>query len=347
MKTFYSPAHLGHDPRHQFEGGVLAPAVEIPMRVERVKAEIEARKLGPVLAPTHFDDAPIHRVHDTGLVAFLGVAHDEWTARYGEHAPAALPSAWPAQGWRSGRNGDIEAKLGSFTFSADTPILKGTWSAARDAVDVALSAAQTVANGERAAFALTRPPGHHAASDMFGGFCYLNNIAIAAQYFADKGMRVAILDVDYHHGNGTQSIFYKRADVLFVSIHADPAFAYPHFLGFADERGEGAGEGFNLNLPLRHPHTDWTLYEHALARALQTVADFGPDVVLVSLGLDTYVDDPIANFKLAPPDYLRMGEKIAGLKRPTLFVFEGGYAVDALGEITVNVLEGFEQRQTP
>jgi acetoin utilization deacetylase AcuC-like enzyme len=343
MKTFYSPAHLGHDPLAQFEGGVLAPAVEIPIRAERVKAEIEARKIGPVLAPTQFDDAPILRVHDAGLVSFLGVAHAEWRARSGENAPAALPSAWPAHGLRDGREGDIEAKLGSYAFSADTPILRGTWAAAREAVNVALSAAAVIRAGDKSAFALTRPPGHHAAFDVFGGFCYLNNIAIAAQYLADAGMRPAILDVDYHHGNGTQSIFYGRSDVFFCSLHADPHFAYPHFLGFADEQGESDGEGFNLNLPLP-ANTDWALYEQALARGLAAVEAFGPDVLLVSLGLDTYIDDPIASFRLKPADYLRLGEKIAALKRPTLFVFEGGYNIEALGEITANVLEGFADK---
>jgi len=340
MKTFYSPIHLKHDPLAQFEGGMLAPAVEIPVRAVRVMAEVVARKIGPVLAPTPFDDAPILRVHDAGLVEFLGEAHAEWIKRYGAKAPAALPSAWPAHGLRDGRHGDIEARLGSYAFSADTPILAGTWAAAREAVNVALSAAAAIKDGDKSAFALTRPPGHHAATDVFGGFCYLNNIAIAAQWLADAGMRPAVLDVDYHAGNGTQTIFYGRNDVFFCSIHADPHFAYPHFLGFADERGEGAGEGFNLNLPLP-AGTDWATYDPALTRALAAVEAFGPDVLLISLGLDTYMDDPISMFRLKPADYLRMGEKIAALGLPTLFVFEGGYAVDALGEIAVNVLEGF------
>jgi acetoin utilization deacetylase AcuC-like enzyme len=341
MKTFYSPAHLQHDPREQFEGGMLSPAVEVPLRVERVRARIEERKLGPILAPTSFDDGPILRVHDVGLVKFLGEAHALWRARYGENAPAAIPSAWPARGLRDGRQGDIEARLGSYAFGTDTPIMRGTWGAARQAADVALSAAQAIRDGERCAFALTRPPGHHASGDVFGGFCYLNNIAIAAQFLADAGMRPAILDVDYHHGNGTQSIFYGRRDVFFCSIHADPSFAYPHFLGFADERGTGVGEDMNLNLPLP-AGTRWPSYAAALTRALERVRAFGPDVLLVSLGLDTFIDDPISQFQLRPDDYLRLGAAIASLKLPTLFVFEGGYNLDALAEITVNVLEGFE-----
>jgi acetoin utilization deacetylase AcuC-like enzyme len=188
---------------------------------------------------------------------------------------------------------------------------------------------------------LTRPPGHHASRDVFGGYCYLNNVAIAARWLADQGMRVAILDVDYHHGNGTQAIFYDRPEVYFVSIHADPTFAYPHFLGFSDENGVGAGENANLNLPLP-AGTDWVRYAEALTRALGQVASFSPDVLLVSLGLDTYVDDPIAQFDLRTEDYLRMGEKIARARLPTLFVFEGGYNIDALGTVTVNVLEGYK-----
>jgi acetoin utilization deacetylase AcuC-like enzyme len=341
MKTFYSPIHLEHDPQVQFEGGQLQPAVELPVRAERVKAEIGARRIGPIVPPTAFDVAPILRVHDAGLVEFLGEAFDEWIKRYGKNSPAAIPTAWPAHGLRDGRHGDIEARLGSYAFSSDTPIVRGTWPAAREAANVALSAAAAVRAGEKAAFALTRPPGHHASSDVFGGFCYLNNIAIAAQWFADAGMRPAILDVDYHHGNGTQSIFYSRSDVFFCSVHADPSFAYPHFLGFADERGDGAGEGANLNLPLP-AGTDWGRYDEALGHALAAVKAFGPDVVLVSLGLDTYIEDPIASFRLKAADYLRLGARIAELHKPTVFVFEGGYCFEALGEIAVNVLEGFQ-----
>jgi acetoin utilization deacetylase AcuC-like enzyme len=339
MKTFYSLTHLGHTPKSEFEGGRLSPAVEVPARAERVLARIEERNIGPVLPPLEFSDDAILRVHDAGLISLLNEAHGDWLKRYGEGD--AIPSAWPARGLRERRTGDIEARLGTYAFDTATPITKGTWSAARAATNVALSAAQTIARGERSAFALTRPPGHHASGDVFGGYCYLNNAAIAAQWFADQGLRPAILDVDYHHGNGTQTIFYRRDDVLFVSIHADPSFAYPHFLGFADECGEGVGEGFNLNLPLPRG-TAWADYSPALDAAFARLANFSPDVLLVSLGLDTFDDDPISQFKLQAPDYLRMGERIASLGKPALFLFEGGYNLQALAEITVNVLEGFE-----
>lgn len=341
MKTFYSPAHLGHMPAEEFERGRLLPAVEIPERAEAVRSRIEERKLGPILAPSEFGNEPVLRVHDPDLVGFLGEAFAQWQKAYGLRSRSALPSRWPARGLDARRAPDIESRLGTFAFDAGTPIMKGTWDAARSAVNVALSGAQAIRSGERAAFALTRPPGHHAAGDVFGGFCYLNNIAIAAQSFVDAGMRPAILDVDYHHGNGTQTIFYGRRDVLFCSIHADPNYAFPHFLGFADERGAGEGEDMNLNLPMPDG-TDWTAYSAAFATARSRIEAFGPDVLLVSLGLDTFIDDPIARFRIRSEDYFKLGEAVAAFKLPTLFVFEGGYNVEQLGVNTVNVLEGFE-----
>jgi acetoin utilization deacetylase AcuC-like enzyme len=237
----------------------------------------------------------------------------------------------------------VEAALGRFAFDTATPITKGTWAAARAAVNSALSAATVVRNGERAAFALTRPPGHHAGDQFFGGYCYLNNVAIAAQWVSDAQIRPAILDVDYHHGNGTQTIFYDRADVFYASLHADPSFAYPHFWGRREERGEADGEGANLNLPLASG-TEWNSYHEALACARKAILDFAPDVLLVSLGLDTFERDPISDFRLTSSDYLRLGETIASFGKPTLFVFEGGYDLQSLAENTVNVLEGFEQK---
>jgi acetoin utilization deacetylase AcuC-like enzyme len=339
MKTFYSPAHLAHAPAQEFEMGRMGPAVEVPERVERVRAEVEARKLGPILPPTEFPNDAILRVHDAKFVSFLTAAYADWRARYPKSAVDAIPSVWPARGLRISHT-DIESRLGAYAFDTATPITRGTWEATRTGANVVLSAAQNIRDGDRAAFALTRPPGHHASADLFGGYCYLNNVAIAAQWFVDQGLRPAILDVDYHHGNGTQAIFYGRDDVLFVSIHADPSFAYPHFLGFADELGDGAGEGFNLNLPLPRG-TEWPTYSAALSNALARLRDFAPDVLLVSLGLDTFEDDPICRFRIRREDYLRMGETLAKLAMPTLFVFEGGYNLDALPDITANVLEGF------
>lgn len=341
MKTYYSSTHLEHTPLNEFEAGRMIPAVEVPARAELVRAEVERRKLGPLLPPSDFGIAPVARVHDAGMVRFLGEASELWRKRYGDDAPPAIPSAWPARGLRDRFHGDVESRLGTYSFDTATPIVKGTWSAALAAVNTVLSAAHAIKTGERSAFALARPPGHHASNDVFGGYCYLNNVAIAAQWFVDQGLKPAILDIDYHHGNGTQSIFYRRADVLFCSLHGDPTFAYPHFLGFADETGDGGGEGANLNLPMPM-YTQWSTYAQALERALARIKSFGPDVLLVSLGLDTFENDPISRFKLTKQDYLRMGEAVARARLPTLFAFEGGYDLAALAEITVNTLAGFE-----
>ncbi|MBV9330509.1 MAG: histone deacetylase family protein [Alphaproteobacteria bacterium] len=341
MKTIYSPAHLAHCPHEEFEGGRLTPAVEVPERAECVLRRIAERKLGPVIPPAAFDEAAVLQVHDRDFVALLTEAHSAWSAIYGDNAAPAIASAWPARSMKLSRQGDIESRLGSFSFDTATPILRGTWDAARAAVDVALTGAKTVKEEKRSAFALTRPPGHHASSDLFGGYCYLNNAAIAADWLARQSLRIALLDVDYHHGNGSQDIFYRRSDVLFISIHADPSFAYPHFTGFADELGEGDGAGSNLNLPLPR-NTDWNSYREALEVAKNRLWSFAPDVLLISLGLDTFELDPIAGLGLGRADYLRLGEHLADLKIPTLFIFEGGYNLDALGEITVNVLEAFE-----
>jgi acetoin utilization deacetylase AcuC-like enzyme len=232
----------------------------------------------------------------------------------------------------------IIGKLGWYSHDSD-PILEGTWHAATAAVDVALTAADAVRSGAVAAYALCRPPGHHAAADSFAGYCYLNNAAIVAEWLCAAGARVAIVDVDFHHGNGTQQVFYERSDVLFVSLHADPADDYPYFLGFARESGAGAGEGTTRNYPLP-PGTDWDRYAPALDGALGAVRDHGPDVLVVSLGVDTALEDA-DSFRLVGDDYLRMGAALATVGRPTVFVQEGGYCLDVIGRNVVNVLRAF------
>jgi acetoin utilization deacetylase AcuC-like enzyme len=190
---------------------------------------------------------------------------------------------------------------------------------------------------------LTRPPGHHAGADFFGGYCFLNNAALAAQHLRDQGFaRVAVLDIDYHHGNGTQAIFYERPDVFFASIHGDPHTEYPFYLGYADECGAGTGLGANLNLPLPRG-SDFTTWSGALTQALTAVTRFGAEALVVSLGVDTFVGDPISGFTLRSDDYLRVGTQIARANLPTVFVFEGGYAVAEVGVNVANVLQGFVQ----
>ena len=346
MLTFHNEKHGLHHGKLEMFRGELVPCFEVPDRLNHVLRELRARRLGPVETPPPFAVGTITRVHSPRYVEFLEGAWDEWVAL--DHANAqrdAIPSFWPIRTFRSDvLPANFQARLGLFSYDAGTPLTSGTWRAARAGADCALAAAKAVAGGERAAFALTRHPGHHAGADFFGGYCFLNNAAIAAQWLRDAGMeRVAVLDVDYHHGNGTQAIFYDRPDVFFASVHGDPRTEYPFYLGHADEQGEGAGLGANLNLPLPRGAT-FAMWRDAMAQALRGIAAFGAQALVVSLGVDTFAGDPVAGFGLQSPDYLRVGEDLAAAGLPTVFVFEGGYAVAEIGVNAVNVLEGFRQR---
>lgn len=341
MKTIHSPLHAGHAGQLELMAGAILPGFEKPSRAEYVKARIEAVGLGPVLEPDRHDIALAKRVHRDDYIDFLPRAWPLWEAsgRYG----SAMPYTWPTRGLR----GDvppkaIEALLGYYSFDAGASFVAGTWDAIKSSFDSALTAAALVEAGERSAFALCRPPGHHAGSGFMGGYCYINNAAVAAQWFRDKGARrVSILDVDYHHGNGTQEIFYDRADVQVINLHGDPMMEYPYFLGHADERGEGVGEGFNHNYPMPFG-TTFEQWNAALEDGCAALAAFAPDIVVVSLGVDTFEKDPISQFKLRSDDYPRIGARIARLGLPTLFVMEGGYAVEEIGINAVGVLTGFE-----
>ncbi len=379
MKTFHNPEHTRHVGQHEMFRGKLVACHEVPARLDHVLAELQRRPLGPLLTPDLSSptantalDAALARVHSPDYLAFLAGAWAEWVALDPANAHQdALPSVWPLphqHGFRTDRlPRNFAARLGAYSFDSGSPLTAGTWVAARAGAACALAAAQCVlgtgqgtgtdsatssatcsttpsgCHGERAAFALTRPPGHHAGPGFFGGYCFVNNAAVAAQALRDGGVdRVAVLDVDYHHGNGTQTIFYERADVLTVSIHGDPATEYPFFLGHADERGAGAGEGFNLNLPLPRG-TGFATWRAALDTGLRAVADFGAQALVVPLGLDTFAGDPISGFTLQSADYLAVGQALASAGLPTVFTFEGGYAVDDVGVNAVNVLQGFAQ----
>ena len=345
MITFYNHLHALHEGKLEMFRGELVPCFEVPARADHVLKELERRQLGQVQAPLAFEDAALTRVHAPRYLDFLAHAWGEWVALDPANAGRdALPSVWPTRTLRSDvLPANFSARLGLCSSDAGSPLTTGTWTAARAGAHCALSAAQHVAGGARAAFALSRPPGHHAGMDFFGGYCFLNNAALAAQQLRDQGVeRVAVLDIDYHHGNGTQAIFYERADVLFTSVHGDPSTEFPFFLGYADELGAGAGLGFNQNYPLPRG-TDFAVWRVALQAALDRIHQFGAQAVVVSLGLDTFEGDPISGFKLQSDDYLRVGEAIAGAGLPTVFVFEGGYAVNEVGVNAVNVLEGFAQ----
>jgi acetoin utilization deacetylase AcuC-like enzyme len=351
MLIFHNTRHAEHSGRQEMFRGRLVDCHEVPQRLQHVLAELARRPVGTVLSPAADLplDAALRRVHHADYLDFLAQAWDDWVAMDPANAAVdALPSVWPLAA-RHGFRTDVPplnfaARLGQYAFDSGTPLMAGSWSAAREGAACALAAAQAVLGGERAALALTRPPGHHAGPNFMGGYCFINNAAVAAQALRDGGLpRVAVLDVDYHHGNGTQTVFYERSDVFTTSIHGDPRTEYPFFLGHADERGHGAGEDFNLNLPLPRG-TGFERWHAALDQALQAVADFGPQAVVVPLGLDTFEGDPISGFTLRSNDYLQIGRALAGLGLPTVFTFEGGYAVAEVGINTVNVLEGFQSR---
>ena len=341
MKTVYTDRHHLRNAKTELYAGQLVRPFECPERAEIILARIRETGLGEVVGPAAHGLDPVRRIHDGAYLDFLSTAWEEWQAEGFEGE--AIATSWPSRRMpRSVPPRNIDGRLGYYCLASETSISGGTWEAAQAAADVALTGQALVTGGERAAFALCRPPGHHAAQDMFGGYCFLNNAAIAAQAFLDAGAgRVAVLDVDFHHGNGTQAIFYDRADVLFLSLHGDPDDAFPYFLGAADERGAGAGEGFNINYPLPEG-CSFDRWAEALEDACARIAAFAPCALVVSLGVDTFKGDPISFFRLESADFTTYGARLARLGLPTLFVMEGGYAVEEIGINTVNVLAGFE-----
>jgi acetoin utilization deacetylase AcuC-like enzyme len=345
MLIFHNPVHERHSGRFEMFRGRLVPCHETPARLAYVLDELRKRPVGDLREPGDTDLSLVRRVHSPRYVDFIAGAWDEWVSLDPANAEVdVLPAVWPVRGFRHDVLPDnFAARVGLFSFDSGTPLTAGTWQAAKAGAACAIEAARAVSapGGPRVAMALTRPPGHHAGPDFFGGYCFLNNAALAAQALLDAGAkRVAVLDVDYHHGNGTQTIFYGRADVLTISIHGDPSTEYPFFLGHADERGEGAGLGFNLNLPLS-AGTGFERWMQSLDRALLAVRDYGAEALVVPLGVDTFEGDPISRFSLKSEHYLRVGQALAGAGLPPVFTMEGGYAVAEVGVNVVNVLQGF------
>ncbi len=338
MKIIYSDKHAQHDPQTFIVRGVKQRSAEQPERATRLLAA--AQGAGHAIhAPKSYGIAPAASVHTPEYLDFLQIAAREWAKLPGA-APEVVPNMHPARAHASypkalvGRAGWHQADMGC-------PIGPHTWDAALASSEVATTAADLVLGGAREAYALCRPPGHHAFADMAGGFCFLNNSAIAAQHLRGKHQRVAIFDVDVHHGNGTQGIFYDRDDVLTVSIHADPAHYYPYFWGNAHEHGAGKGEGFNLNLPqsLGSGDAPWLA---AGDTALARIREFAPTALVVALGLDASESDPLQGLKVTGAGFHAMAKKIASLGLPTVLVQEGGYLSDDLGHNLVQFLAGFE-----
>jgi acetoin utilization deacetylase AcuC-like enzyme len=337
MLIVSSHAHRAHR-MLELDNGVLIDSAESPDRADLIeRALIDVGH--EFVDPTELDDELVGRVHTPDYIEFLSTAWDRWMQR-DRPATAAMGFTWPTRGMFATRPSDLVGQLGYHSFSADSSIVAGTWTAARSAAAIAMTAADRTLDDNAVTYGLCRPPGHHATADQFGGYCFLNNAAIAAQRLRDRGCaRVAILDVDYHHGNGTQSIFYDRADVVFVSIHADPIEEFPWFVGHADERGNGLGEGANLNLPLACG-SEVTQWFGALELALETIVAAGVDALVVSLGVDTFVDDPLGTFQLSTGDFTTAAGLIATTNLPMVVVQEGGYAVEAIGANVAAFLDG-------
>lgn len=343
MRTFFSESHRLHFPQAELHGGQLVTPFECPARVEYVLRRLGERGMKDIVAPAALDMEPVRRLHDAGFLDFLATSWDAW--KQGGHMGEIIPTGFAARrmpGLRPPNN--IDGKVGYYALAAETSITGGTWEAVQSSCASAQSAQRLVSGGSDSAFALCRPPGHHAMSDMFGGYCFINNAAVVAEMFRmDGAAKVAVLDIDFHHGNGTQDIFYHRDDVFYASLHGHPEDAYPYFSGYSDEIGVGKGEGATANYPMR-PGSAYDLWAQALDDSLKRIKAFGAEALVISLGVDAFKDDPISFFKLESENFIDCGKRIGKLGLPTVFLMEGGYAVEAVGINTVNVLEGFANR---
>ena len=325
-----------HDIHHVRERGY----VEAPVRVASILGELQKCPFFTQAPAKPYPDRWIKAVHDARLVEYI-----ERACKDAPEGKSVYPYVFPVR--NAGRMPkDRSVLAGYWCIDTFTPLNANAYPAAREAVDCALTAAELVLDGAQAAYALVRPPGHHAERKAFGGFCYFNNAAVAAHFLSEYG-RVAVLDVDYHHGNGTQDIFYERADVLTVSIHGDPSFAYPYFTGFRDETGRGPGAGANLNIPLAETIAADD-HRKALRRALARIGEHDPAYLVVALGLDAAKGDPTGTWSYNAEDFAKMGALIASAGLPTVFVQEGGYRVQNLGLNARRFFEGFAaSAQTP
>jgi acetoin utilization deacetylase AcuC-like enzyme len=344
----WSPDVLRHEPRAEIWVGVSTPGTEVPARATVLLDAVTSAGATVVDAQV-YDDAPLHAVHDRALVDHLRAIAEQWSqGPYAELVgqdrvvPYVFPTAGMLDGLPFHEPVATHARAGVYCYDTMTLIGPGTWQAARAAVDVALTAADLVADGATSSYALVRPPGHHATRRAFGGSCYLNNAAVAAQRLRDRdAARVAIVDIDAHHGNGTQAIFYDRADVFYGSVHVDPGAGwFPHFVGFADELGRDAGAGSTHNIPLA-PGTGDEGWLAALDALLARLALFRPDALVVSLGVDAAGVDPESPLEVSTDGFGGAGERLAALGRPTVLVHEGGYELARLGVDTVAVLSAF------
>ena len=338
MRAIFDRRQRAHDPKHFMANGTQLANPEQPRRIEVLKAGAEAAGCR-FEAPGNHGLGPIAALHSAEYLVFLQTIHERWS-RIDGSSDEVIPNIHPDRRTASYPRSAV-GQAGFHQADTSCPIAAGTWEAAYWSAQSAVEGADLIARGEQAAYVLSRPPGHHAFADLAGGFCFLNNSGIAAERLLKAGKRPAILDVDVHHGNGTQGIFYERGDVLTVSLHADPARFYPFFWGHGHERGEGSGRGCNLNLPLLRGTGDDD-YLKSLETAFDHIRAFGADVLIVALGLDAYEKDPLKGLAITTPGFNRIGAAIAGLGLPSLLVQEGGYLSEELGQNLTSFLEGFQ-----
>lgn len=340
MKVFVDQQkQTRHDPSGFLVNGKMQPNPEKPERIERLLCGIEAGG-HEVHAPENHGLSPISAVHTPAYIKFLSTVYARWQ-RIPDAAPEVFPNIHPDRRTASYPLSAV-AQVGYHVADMSCPIGEHTWETSRWSANCAVSAAQAVLSGENVAYALCRPPGHHCFTDLAGGFCYLNNSAIAAQYLRRSHDRVAIIDVDLHHGNGTQGIFYERDDVFTLSIHADPARFYPFFWGHSHEVGDGAGRGYNLNIPLPRGTGDEGFVQ-GLGDGIAHVKAFAPDAVVIALGLDAYEGDPFGGLSVSTSGFAQIAKMLAALDLPTVIVQEGGYLCDQLGENLHSFLSGFDE----
>ncbi len=337
MKAFYASEQKRHDPKAFLSSGAPQPNPEQPERVERLLLGARTAGCG-IIRPRDHGLGPIAAVHTPEYLEFLENIYARWQ-RIPEASEEVIPNIHPLA--RDGRYpASAVGQAGYHMADTACPISAETFESVCWSAWSAVDAADVVLGGEKVSYALCRPPGHHAFADVAGGFCFINNSAVAAQHLLGSAPRVAILDVDLHHGNGTQGIFYARPDVLTVSIHADPVRFYPFFWGHADERGEGPGLGYNLNLPLPRKSGD-DEFMATLEVAFKRIRAYAPEALVVALGLDAFEGDPFGGLSVTTPGFARMAEAIASLGLPTVIVQEGGYLCDALSDNLTSFLTGF------
>ncbi|MBC8037355.1 MAG: histone deacetylase family protein [Rhizobiales bacterium] len=338
MKAVFSALQLGHAPtRFLSKGNIVA----YPDQPERARMLLDgARQAGASICAARRFDASVYRgIHDEDYLDFLMNAFGAWKQIEGA-GPELMPSLRPTFPPLV-ESGNITAKAGRFLMDFSCPITAETWKAAEASAMTAITAADLSLKGEGLVYALCRPPGHHAYGNRAGGFCYLNNSALAAQYMRSTHERAVILDIDVHHGNGTQGIFYQRPDVLTVSIHADPTDYYPFYWGGAAETGEGEGQGFNLNLPLPVGSGD-DAWLAALEKALERIRAYDPGVLVIALGLDAHETDPLKGGTVTQAGFARIAGEIAALSLPTVIVQEGGYLTEHLSDNLAMFLTAYE-----